>query len=106
MVRCYPEHGFEGFDALKNPGFDLVLMDIQMPVMDGLAATAAIRQWEQEHHRPATPILALTANAFKEDREKSLAAGCTAHLTKPIKKQTLLEAIRAHTREAPIREAA
>ena len=77
---------------------DLVLMDMQMPVLDGYDATRAIRQWEWEHHRPPTPIIALTAYALKSDEQKSLDAGCTAHLTKPIKKLTLLAAISEYTR--------
>jgi PAS domain S-box-containing protein len=78
--------------------YDLVLMDMQMPVLDGYAATRAIRQWEGEHHRPPTPIIALTAYALKGDEQKSLDAGCTAHLTKPIKKPTLLAAIVEYSR--------
>jgi PAS domain S-box-containing protein len=73
--------------------YDLVLMDRQMPVMDGLAATRTIRGWEKEHNRPPTPIIALTASALKGDRETCLAAGCTAYLTKPIKQDVLLQAI-------------
>src|SRR5476651_323633 len=60
--------------------YDLVLMDRQMPVMDGLTATRKIRAWEQANGRPPTPIIALTASALKGDREKCLAAGCTAFL--------------------------
>ena len=63
-------------------------------------ATEAMRQWEREHGRAPTPILALTANVFREDLEKALAAGCTAHLTKPLKKQVLLNAIESHTTPA------
>ncbi|MEC4890659.1 MAG: response regulator [Nitrospira sp.] len=91
------ENGVDAVNKFKAGQYDLVLMDIQMPVMDGYAATAAIRAWEQEHQRTPTPIIALTANAFQDDIEKSLAAGCSAHLTKPIKKTVLLEAIRTHT---------
>jgi PAS domain S-box-containing protein len=80
--------------------YDLVLMDRQMPVMDGLTATRAIRAWEQANDRPATPIIALTAAALKGDREKCLAAGCTAFLTKPIKQEVLLQAIKEHSRIA------
>ncbi len=76
--------------------YDLVLMDRQMPVMDGLTATRKIRAWEQENHRAPTPIIALTASALKGDREKCLAAGCTAFLTKPIKQEVLLQAIKEH----------
>jgi len=87
------EHGLQGVEKFKLGHYDLVLMDIQMPEMDGYEATAAIRRWETDAQRVPTPIVALTANAFQEEFDKSLAAGCTAHLTKPIKKRTLLEAI-------------
>jgi PAS domain S-box-containing protein len=81
--------------------YDIVLMDRQMPVMDGLTATRTIRQWEQANGQPPTPILALTASALKGDREKCLAAGCTAFLTKPIRQEVLLRAIKDHSRVAP-----
>lgn len=61
--------------------FELVLLDVQMPEMDGLTATRRLR--EDERFRDV-PVLAMTAHAFREDREKSLAAGMNAHLTKPI----------------------
>jgi response regulator RpfG family c-di-GMP phosphodiesterase len=76
-------------------------MDRQMPVMDGLTATRAIREREQANHRQPTPIIALTAAALKGDREKCLAAGCTAFLTKPIKQEVLLQAIKEHSSVAP-----
>ena len=76
--------------------FDLVLMDRQMPVMDGLTATRTIRDWELANYRPPTPIIALTAAALKGDREKCVDAGCTAYLTKPIKQSVLLQAIKEH----------
>src|SRR6202165_3044690 len=81
--------------------YDLVLMDRQMPVMDGLTATRTIRAWEQANDRPPTPIIALTASALKGDREMCLAAGCTAFLTKPIKQEVLLQAIKDHSLVAP-----
>jgi len=76
-------------------------MDRQMPVMDGLTATRAIREWEQANHRPPTPIIALTAAALKGDQEKCVAAGCTAYLAKPIKQEVLLQAIKEHSIAAP-----
>jgi len=81
--------------------YDLVLMDRQMPVMDGLAATRKIRAWEQANNRLPTPIIALTASALKGDREKCMAAGCTAFLTKPIKQEVLLQAIKERSMVAP-----
>jgi PAS domain S-box-containing protein len=77
--------------------YDLVLMDRQMPVMDGLTATRTIRAWETANNRPPTPIIALTASALKGDRETCLAAGCTAYLSKPIKQHVLLQAIRDYS---------
>jgi len=85
------ENGEEAVEKFKGGRYRLVLMDVQMPVMDGHAATRAIRAWESELGRPPTPIVALTAHAFKEDAERSMASGCSAHLIKPIKKSVLLE---------------
>lgn len=90
------EDGQQAVDAFQASDFDLVLMDVQMPVMDGYEATRAIRTWENEQGRQPTRIVALTASAVKEDVELSLAAGCDAHLTKPIKKRVLLEAIESY----------
>jgi CheY-like chemotaxis protein len=90
------ENGAIAFEKFTAGHFDLVLMDRQMPVMDGLTATRAIRAWEHANHRPPTPIIALTASALKGDQEKFVAAGCTAYLTKPIKQDVLLQAIKEH----------
>jgi CheY-like chemotaxis protein len=81
----------------QSGAYDLVLMDLQMPVMDGYEATRSMRAWEAKHQKSPTPILALTAHAFKEEEQKSLAAGCNAHLIKPIRKPDLLKAIQLHT---------
>jgi PAS domain S-box-containing protein len=95
------ENGALAYEKFIAGHYDLVLMDRQMPVMDGLTATRAIRQWEQANHRPPTPIIALTASALKGDQEKCVAAGCTGYLTKPIKQQVLLQAIKEHSTGAP-----
>ena len=95
------ENGAVAYEKFTAGHYDLVLMDRQMPVMDGLTATRAIREWEQANHRPPTPIIALTASALKGDQEKCVAAGCTAYLTKPIKQEVLLQAIREHSIVAP-----
>ena len=63
------ENGAIACEKFTAGHYDLVLMDRQMPVMDGLTATRAIRAWEQANHRPPTPIIALTASALKGDRE-------------------------------------
>jgi CheY-like chemotaxis protein len=91
------DNGVIAVAKFRARNYDLVLMDMQMPVKDGYAATRAIRQWERDHGRPPTPIIALTAHALKGDEEKTLAAGCTAHLAKPIKKAVLLQAIQEYT---------
>ena len=90
------ENGTEAVDKCKADKFDLVFMDVQMPVMDGYGATAEIRQWESETGSDRIPIVALTAHAMQEDKQKSLAAGCDSHLTKPIKKDVLLKVIRRY----------
>jgi len=73
--------------------YHLVIMDMQMPVMDGYTATSLIRAWEEENGIEPTPVVALTAHALKEDALKSLNAGCDIHLIKPIKKAQLFEAV-------------
>jgi len=87
------ENGEIALNKLMSRRYDLVLMDIQMPVMDGYTAVQAYRRWEREHQIRPIRIIALTASALKEDARKCLEAGCDAHLPKPIKKATLLEAI-------------
>jgi len=89
------DHGATALELFKNGYYDLILMDMQMPVMDGYEATQAIRAWEREHDLPPTQVIALTALALKEDGVKILEAGCNAHMTKPIKKHTLLEVLQA-----------
>jgi CheY-like chemotaxis protein len=89
------DHGAIALERFKTGGYDLILMDMQMPVMDGYEATQAIRAWEREHDLPPTQVIALTALALKEDGVKIFGAGCDAHMIKPIKKHTLLEVLQA-----------
>jgi signal transduction histidine kinase/CheY-like chemotaxis protein len=84
--------GLEALDILQRENVDVVLMDIQMPEMDGLEATKAIRSRESDG-RPRMPVIALTAHAMKGDREKCLAAGMDAHLSKPIRPAELDEVL-------------
>nr|CRH04546.1 putative Histidine kinase with HAMP domain, PAS sensor domain and response regulator receiver domain [Candidatus Magnetococcus massalia] len=86
----YVVNGVEAVHAYRQGAFQLLLMDLQMPEMDGYTATREIRQLEREERRPRTPIYALSAHAFTEARQHSLDAGCDGHLTKPIRKQKLL----------------
>ena len=95
------EDGRAAVDAVKARRYDLVLMDVNMPEMDGYEATAAIRRWEQETRQPRTPIVALTAHAFAEDVERSRLAGCDEHVTKPVKRQTLLELLDRYRASRP-----
>ncbi len=83
------QNGREVLSLMTETAFDLVIMDVQMPVMDGLEATHIIRSWEQDQPQ----IIALTANAFDTDREACLAAGMNEFVTKPISRTQLLEVL-------------
>ncbi len=91
------ENGQIAVNKFKDNQYDIVLMDMQMPVMDGFTATKTIRDWETKNHRSETPILALTAYAMKEDRDRTMGVGCSDYLTKPVKKEKLLDALRRLT---------
>ncbi len=88
------ENGALAVDMYKQGNYDLVFMDVQMPVMDGHEATKLIRAWEKEQNKERTIIISLTAHAIKEEVDKCMAAGCDSHLSKPIKKSTLLQTIK------------
>jgi signal transduction histidine kinase/DNA-binding NarL/FixJ family response regulator len=95
------ENGALAVERFKQHAYDAVLMDAEMPVLDGYAATREMRALEQERTSVPTPIFALTAHALREARNRSFEAGCTDHLTKPIKKATLLETINKFVPFAP-----
>jgi two-component system, cell cycle response regulator DivK len=83
----------EAFEMLKNDHSDLIVMDIQLPGMDGLEVTRKLKE------QPATadiPVIAVTSYAMKGDREKALAAGCAGYVTKPIDKNTFIKEVAAH----------
>src|SRR5690606_10282724 len=76
-------NGREAYELARTQDFDVILMDVQMPIMDGFQATAAIREWEQK--KPGglpTPIVAMTAHAMRGDRDRCLAAGMTDYIAK------------------------
>jgi two-component system, sensor histidine kinase and response regulator len=86
-------NGAEALERIAATAFDAVLMDCQMPVMDGFTATRRIRESERARGAKRLPIIALTANVMSEDREKCLAAGMDAHLGKPIEPVQVIEAL-------------
>jgi CheY-like chemotaxis protein len=87
------EDGAVALEKVKNVSFDIILMDMQMPIMDGYKATQEIREWEKLTHQARIPIVALTAYALKEEQEKSLSVGCDLHLSKPVSKKQLLQVL-------------
>ena len=90
----FAENGKEAVERFKSQRYDMVFMDIQMPELDGLAATRFIRQWESDQTLTPAPIIALTASVLEEDVHNALEAGCNMHMSKPIKKRKLLDTIR------------
>lgn len=92
LTAMIANNGKEALDMLKKDAFDMVLMDIQMPIMDGLTATREIRAREDEYFKKV-PILAMSARAFKKDTEECIEAGMNAHIVKPIDPTVLYEEI-------------
>jgi len=93
---CRPtavRNGEEAIETVKKQTFDLILMDCQMPEMDGFEASSLLRQMKKRGEIPDTPIIALTANAMKGDREKCLESGMNDYITKPLRKTTLRNAL-------------
>ena len=93
--------GQQGFNAFKDSVFDLVLMDIQMPVLDGCSTALAIRQWEIENSLTPTPITALTASSTADDLAKIFASGCSNYLPKPVTKAILLQTVKQFLKARP-----
>ncbi len=87
------ESGDEAVLKTQKGNFDIILMDMQMPIMDGYTATKEIRNWEKTTKHIRTPIIAFSAYAMKEEKEKSLEAGCDINLSKPILKESLMEVL-------------
>ncbi|MBI4179438.1 PAS domain S-box protein [bacterium] len=99
-VLDFAENGAVALDKIKSgASYDLIFMDLQMPVMDGFTATREIRAWQSSAGAAPTPIIALSADALKDDIDKSMAAGCNAHATKPIKKEKFMGLIREYGRK-------
>jgi PAS domain S-box-containing protein len=93
VITSTAENGAEALQMLKDQRYDLVLMDVQMPVMDGYEATVRLRQAETGDGLTATPVIALTANALSQDRQAALAAGMNDFLTKPLTRNALQEVL-------------
>jgi PAS domain S-box-containing protein len=89
----FASNGVEAIEKRKQASYDLILMDIQMPIMDGYTATREIRAWETEHQASRVPIVALTAHALSGASTESMEAGCDGHVTKPVEQSELIEAI-------------
>ena len=85
--------GQAGLEAFRDTPFDIVLMDVEMPEMDGYETTEALRKLEKELGRLRTPVVALTAHAFEEHRQRSLAAGCDDFKIKPLPKAGLIDTL-------------
>ncbi len=93
FVMTVAEDGQQAVEKFLAEPFDVVIMDIQMPVMDGCEATQAIRRHEADTGRARTPIIAITAYASKKNEEQAAQAGCDVFLTKPVRKAQLIELI-------------
>jgi two-component system sensor histidine kinase/response regulator len=96
----FAENGEIAFRKYVESGADLILMDIQMPVLDGYGAVEMIRRWEADNQRTRTPIVALTASAMHESITRALDVGCDLHISKPVKRVTLLDAIASMIEDA------
>jgi signal transduction histidine kinase/CheY-like chemotaxis protein len=89
-------NGKEAYEALKKEHFDLIFMDIAMPIMDGVSATKKILEYEKSNNLTHTPIVAVTANALKGDRERFLNSGLDDYIAKPAKEKDILEILQKY----------
>ena len=99
------DDGRQAIDAWKTLRPSLIIMDVSMPVLDGISATTEIRAFEQENNLPATPIIGVTAHAMSGDMEKCLDAGMDDYLPKPISQKRLFEKIRNWTETSAAKRA-
>lgn len=96
------KNGREALDMFDEGKYDLVLMDMQMPVLDGYSATREIRKREADQNMAPTPVIALTAYALKEEVDRSLEAGCNGHQSKPVSKASLVKCIEEYTKSIEV----
>lgn len=96
-------NGLEAVEACQGQEFDLILMDLDMPEMDGCTAARRIREWQADHGAVPTPIVALSAHAMQEAVRASLDAGCVAHVAKPIERSALLRTINRYALSKRVR---
>ncbi len=87
-------NGQMAFEMFKKGEYDIVLMDIQMPILDGLEATLAIRKYEEENNLKNIRIVAITANAMKEDKDKCFEVGMDDYISKPFRSEDLLRILK------------
>jgi CheY-like chemotaxis protein len=91
------DNGQIAVEKFKSVTYDLVLMDMQMPVMDGLQAVNEMRKWEKENGKEQKTIIALTGNSSEDDIDNCLKAGFTSHVAKPIKREQLIDTLLSHS---------
>ena len=89
-------NGQESLEAIKKAQYDIIFMDVQMPLMDGIAATQKIREWESIHNLGRTKIIAMTANSLEEDKIRCINAGMDDFLCKPFSMSQLVNVIEKH----------
>ena len=89
------ENGAVAVERARATRYDLILMDMMMPMMDGYEAIRRIRQLEESHNLARTPIIAFTGSSFEEDVQRALGSGANLHVSKPVKKEALVEAIQS-----------